>query len=322
MVLPAREPGVAPMRGITGPNDQVAGKATAGLLLVTAIGIGLHAAGWLVDTPAVTAAASVALLIFGLPHGTFDLALLRQASAEGFRTRSGVVAVALYLGCAAGMYLVWQLEPLVALAAFLLMAVAHFAEDWEACGSRVFAFGIAAALVSAPALLHMERLGSLFVALAADPGAAVLAHILQLVAPAALAMALFGLGLLWRRGRRSEAISAGCALAALLLLPPVLGFALFFCLVHSPMQFRAHAGALGLQGFRQWARIVVPLSLAGLGIAAGVFALSRSPSIATGLFASSFMTLSILTVPHMLVPPLLRQLAASSRSPLRSRRTI
>ncbi|MFZ4690169.1 MAG: Brp/Blh family beta-carotene 15,15'-dioxygenase, partial [Polymorphobacter sp.] len=96
--------------------------------------------------------------------------------------------------------------------------------------------------------------------------------------------------------------SASCALAAMLLLPPVLGFALFFCLVHSPMQFRQHAGRLGLRGFQQWGGIVVPLSLAGLGIAAAVFIENDDASIPANLFATSFMTLSILTVPHMLMP--------------------
>ena len=123
-----------------------------------------------------------------------------------------------------------------------------------------------------------------------------------LVAPVAMVVALIGWVVLWQAGQRALAISAGCALAAMLLLPPVPGFALFFCLIHSPMQFRQHAGLLGLRGFRQWRGIVVPLSLAGLGIAAAVFIENGDISIPTNLFATSFMTLSILTVPHMLVP--------------------
>lgn len=278
------------------------GLPSVGLLLVTLGAVGLEQLGFLSDTPALTVIASLALLVFGLPHGAFDLALLRRAAGTSFRAGSGLAVIALYLGCAAAMYLAWRVGPLFALAGFLVMAVAHFAEDWDACGSRRIACGIAAAIVSAPSVLHIDQLRGLFALLTGDAAAAVLADMMQLVAPVAMAVALIGWVLLLQAGQRALAISAGCALAAMLLLPPVLGFALFFCLVHSPMQFRQHAGFLGLRGFQQWGSIVVPLSLAGLGIAAAVFIENRNASIPANLFATSFMTLSILTVPHMLMP--------------------
>ncbi|MBC7505162.1 MAG: Brp/Blh family beta-carotene 15,15'-dioxygenase [Sandarakinorhabdus sp.] len=275
---------------------------SAGLLLITLGAVGLDRFGFLADAPTLTVVASLALLVFGLPHGAFDLALLRRAAGTSFRPGSSLAVVALYLGCSAAMYLSWRVGPVFALAGFLVMAVAHFAEDWDACGSRLIAYGIAAAIVSAPAILHVDQLRSLFALLTGDPAAAVLADMMLLVAPVAIAVALIGWVLLWQAGHRALAVSAGCAFAAMLLLPPVPGFALFFCLVHSPIQFRQHAGLLGLRGFQQWGGMVVPLSLAGLGIAAAVFFENGDASIPANLFATSFMTLSILTVPHMLMP--------------------
>ena len=275
---------------------------SAGLLFITFVALVLDRFGFLSDSPQLTVIACLALLVFGLPHGTFDLALLRRAGGASFRSTSSLAVVALYLGCAAAMYLGWRVGPLFALAGFLAMAVAHFAEDWDACGSRFIACGIAAAIVSAPSILHLDQLRGLFALLTGDAAAVFLADVLLLVAPVAIAVALIGGVLLLQAGQRALAISAGCALAATLLLPPVPGFALFFCLVHSPMQFRQHAANLGLRGFQQWGGIVVPLSLAGLGIAAVVFIENGDASIPTNLFATSFMTLSILTVPHMLMP--------------------
>lgn len=275
---------------------------SAGLLLITLGAVALERFGFPADTPTLTVIACLALLVFGLPHGSFDLALLRRASGGSFQPGASLAVVALYLGCAAAMYLAWRVGPVFALAGFLVMAVAHFAEDWDACGSRFIACGIAAAIVSAPSVLHSDQLRGLFALLTGDAAAAGLADMLLLVAPAAFAVAFIGCTLLWRADRRSLAVSAGSALAATLLLPPVPGFALFFCLVHSPMQFRQHAGLLGLRGFQQWGGIVVPLSLAGLGIAAAVFIANGDMSIPDNLFATSFMTLSILTVPHMLMP--------------------
>ena len=273
-----------------------------GLVLLTLGAIGLDKFGFLVNSPASTAALSASLLVFGLPHGSFDLALLRRAEPSGFQHWSRFGLVLLYIAFAAAMYLVWRSGPVFALASFLLLATAHFAEDWDDCGSGFMASSIAAAIVTAPALLHGDALRDLFVLLTGDSGSAILADFMLLVAPTACAVALVGLGMLWQSGRRRMAVSAGCALLATLLLPPVPGFALFFCLVHSPMQFRRHADSLGLRGFGQWGRIVVPLSLGGFGVAAAVFLLNNNASLATGMFAGSFMTLSILTVPHMLVP--------------------
>ena len=277
---------------------------SAGLLFITLGAVLLDRFGFLSDSTPLTVIACLALLVFGLPHGTFDLALLRPAGGASFRSASSLAVVALYLGCAAAAYLGWRVGPLFALAGFLAMAVAHFAEDWDACGSRFIACGIAAAIVSAPSILHLDQLRGLFALLTGDAAAAVLADMLLLVAPVTTAVALIGWVLLWQAGQRALAVSASCALGAMLLLPPVPGFALFFCCVHSPIQFRQHAGLLGLHGVKQWGGIVVPLSLAGLGIAAAVFIENGNASIPANLFATSFMTLSILTVPHMLMPRL------------------
>lgn len=287
--------------------------STAGLVLLTLCAIGLDQAGLIAGSPAFTATLSVLLLVFGLPHGSFDLALLRRAGLSGLGTRSRLALVLLYIGCAAAMYLAWRLGPVMALASFLVLATAHFAEDWEDCGSAFMATGIAAAIVTAPALLHRDMLADLFVLLTGDSAAAALADLMLLVAPTAGAVALVGLCVMWDAGRRTKALSAGCALAAMLLLPPVPGFALFFCLVHSPLQFRQHAESLGLRGFGQWGPVVVPISVGGLGLAAAVLVLNDQASLTTGLFAGSFMTLSILTVPHMLVPMLARRRMPGSR---------
>lgn len=281
--------------------------ATAGLIFVTLSAIGLNAAVPITtSSPGLIATISALLLIFGLPHGSFDLALLRRSGPSSRLSHSRLAIVLLYIGCAALMYLVWRLGPVLALASFLILAMAHFAEDWHDCGSGFLATGVAAAIVTAPALLHRDAVADLFVLLTGQSSAAVLADFMLLVAPTAGAVALVGLVVAWQAGRQTLAISAGCALAVTLMLPPVPGFALFFCLVHSPMQFRHHTDSLGLRGFRQWGPVVVPLSLGGLGVAVAILVLNGNSALATGIFASSFMTLSILTVPHMLVPMVVR----------------
>ena len=71
-----------------------------------------------------TALACLALLIFGLPHGTLDLEIIRKRLMGPW---TGMVTLALmYLGLAAGMYGLWRVEPVLALAAFIAIAVVHF----------------------------------------------------------------------------------------------------------------------------------------------------------------------------------------------------
>ena len=283
---------------------RMTGLPPAALFLITGVAVGLNLAGLIPDTPLATAITAFTLLVVGVPHGSFDLALLRRAGATGSTAQLAL----LYVGCAAAMYIIWQIAPTVALAVFLIMAVTHFAEDWAEYGSRFIATGIAAAIVAAPALMHGTRLRELFVVLTGDADAAILADVLMLVGPVAGALAVLGIGLLWQAGCRDRAISAGCGLAAMLLMPPVPGFALFFCLVHSPVQFRFHAHALGLRGLSNWRGIVVPISLGGLALAGVIYVLNDGVSITASVFAVSFMTLSVLTVPHMLVPVLVDRL--------------
>ena len=282
----------------------------AGLLVITTATIFLYQFGVIFDSSAMTALASAALLIFGMPHGSFDLALLQRGPGAGGLFQSRTALIILYLTCAAAMYLVWRTAPVAALMAFLIMSVIHFAEDWEGCGSSFLAGGIALALISAPSLMHGDSLSGLFMTLSGRASAAILADYLLLVAPTMLLLAIAGVAMLWHSGRRRLALSAACALTAMLLLPPVMGFALFFCLVHSPIQFRSHATALGLRGADQWGGAVIPLTLGGLGIAIAIFAMGSGQSLADGIFASSFIALSVLTAPHMAVPIILRMVQA------------
>jgi hypothetical protein len=58
---------------------------------------------------------------------------------------------------------------------------------------------------------------------------------------------------------------------------------------------------------------VVPLTLAAGGIALVLFGLEIRAALPDRIMAASFMTLSILTVPHMLVPLIVAVLAGRER---------
>jgi Brp/Blh family beta-carotene 15,15'-monooxygenase len=260
-----------------------------------------------------TSLACLSLLVFGLPHGTLDLELIRARLSGPW---TGMVTLtALYLGLAAAMYGLWRVEPILALGAFVAIAVVHFSEDWEGSGSRLLGAGLALALLAAPTLLHRPELDVIFVGLTNRTAAVAISDGLLLVAPVALAVGLTAIAALWQRGHHDQAVGGLLALIGMILLPPIVGFALYFCLSHSPRHFRESLSTLRWSGFARWGWVVVPLTLAAGVIASLVFGLEVRAGPSDRIMAASFMTLSILTVPHMMVPILIDRLTRLDRVP-------
>lgn len=255
-----------------------------------------------------TSLACVLLLVCGLPHGALDVATMRRAAPT-----AQLPVVGAYLGAAASMFAVWWASPLVGLALFYTVSIVHFAGDWEQDYQPFFGHALALAVLSAPTFLHGDVLAGLFVALTQDPRAAVLVDLLTLAAPMATAVALVGLATMRSAERSAEGI---CALLAMLILPPVIGFAVFFCLFHSPRHFREGWAALGSDVQPGTTMRVAGMTLAGFGIAAMIYAVNERLSIPAGLLAASMMTLSVLSVPHMLLQTILERTSGLAR-PLR-----
>ncbi|WP_375401803.1 Brp/Blh family beta-carotene 15,15'-dioxygenase [uncultured Sphingomonas sp.] len=261
----------------------------------------IHALGGMLASDAATTVGCFALLLVGLPHGTLDLELIKRERGRV----SMPVLLLLYLGFAAAMYALWRVAPLAALIAFLLTAALHFAEDWREVDQSFLAQGAAVALLTAPALAHRSELAALFVALSGVERAGSIADMMLMISPIGLAVGGVATLRLWTTGRRPQAAVTAATLAAMTALPPVTGFALFFCVHHSPRHLREAWGDLARAGPRRYSPIVGALTLAALGIAAGLFALETRADLAARVVAASFMTLSILTVPHMAAPAIL-----------------
>lgn len=270
-------------------------QGTAGAVVHTAItGLTLAAAaaGFKLDGAGVTLLCCGAILLLGLPHGALDmLGLLRSPRR--------VRAVGFYLALAGATAALWWAIPGAALLLFFAMAIGHFSEDWP--GPGLIANGSALALLAAPVVLHRGVIDALF-AVIVDGAIPPLAVALLLLAPVAIAAGLTSCALLWNAGRPVRAVSSAAALAGALWLPPLVGFALAFGLFHSPRQF-----ARGVEGIaaRQWRKPVAAASLASLLLVA-LIAGTGAPDFSAGMLRGTFIVLSVLTVPHMLMPLILR----------------
>ncbi len=264
-----------------------------------------------------TALACGAILVFGLPHGALDLELLKADPSGHSVPRSALLGA--YLFCAGAMYLLWCGHPLFALAVFLCVAVVHFAEDWAGCRSPVLAIGLALATLAAPLMNHRADINILFTALSGDPSAPMLVDGMLLIAPVALLVGGVACLDLLKNGQAPTAIAGCITLGAMLTLPPVIAFAIYFCLLHSPAHLRENVLALvrGADGaHRAWpiAAITVGMTVAAMGLTALIF-IGLPQSVETmPFFRATFMILSILTVPHMVMPHLVAWATSAGRT--------
>ena len=262
---------------------------------------------------AATSIGCLMLLLFGLPHGTLDLELIK---ASGATSRSGfAIVLAIYLGCALAMFALWQVAPVLALAAFILIATVHFSEDWSGTGSSFLELGLALAVLSAPTLRSRSDLDDIFAALTGRSEAVIVTDLLTLALPVAMVVAAVAIITLWTSDRRLQAVAATLTLGSMIVFPPIVGFVLFFCLYHSPLHLAGSLRAVALSSRRAVLRVVAPLTLAAGAIAWGLYAIEARTDLASGLITASFMTLSVLTAPHMLAPMLVARLRRPPRRP-------
>ena len=280
--------------------------AIGGLLCVLGMGVGVPLGG-----PLASMIACGAILAMGLPHGTLDLDLFRQTEQDATRLK----ILLLYLGFASLMTGSWIVSPVVAFALFYGFAVVHFSEDWMQCGSVFLAQGMALAMLAIPSLTHGSELNALFAVLTGPAASTVFVDLLRLVSPVAVMVAVVTIGLLWTRGARSDAVSGGISLTAMAILPPIVGFALFFCLFHSPRHLRASLDALTTSTARGNRRTIIALTLAAAGLAAIVYIFGERLPASDRMISASFITLSILTLPHLAVPIVLRAMRPSISKP-------
>lgn len=275
----------------------------AALALAVAMRLRLPVGG-----PGATLAAVIVFLGGGLPHGAFDIALLRRVVSLD-RWRSALV-VGGYIAVAGAMAVMWLTTPLPALILFLAIAAVHFGEDWRMLDEPLLRAAAGGAVIAAPTIGHPGEVAALFVAIG-GPDADMLARLIIAAAPVALLVTAVGIGLAWRGGDRGWAAAMGVCLALLLIVPPVAGFALFFVFLHSPLHLAQTRGALRDMTRARWLATGAILSTAAL---LGWWALHAAAGQAIGgdLTAQAFRLLASVAVPHLLLSRWMeRRLAAS-----------
>ena len=232
-----------------------------------------------------------AILTFGMLHGASDLAVAPRRCRPALMATYGAGVVVTLLW--------WRVAPFTALLAFLILSGVHFGTDDappERPGER-WCRGVL--MIGAPALLHRATLAGLFEALTGAAGAsALLADGLAVAAAGALAL----LPVLARRPRGvpDDRGELAVGIAALVLLPPLVGFAVAFTLLHARPQLIERMRALRCERLPDYLRRTAPVLAGATAVVAGaamLFIDGPAPALST-----VFAALAALATPHMLAP--------------------
>ncbi|MDZ4843837.1 MAG: Brp/Blh family beta-carotene 15,15'-dioxygenase [Hyphomicrobium aestuarii] len=251
-----------------------------------------------VSLPTIALIAAPVILLLGVPHGAFDVALSK--SRWPIHDRLGLaVFLAAYIGIALLAGFIWWMLPGYALAVFLAASAYHFAGDWCPGTNRVVErTTLGVALLSAPTIWYAEDVTAIFGWLAPAPAAVVIATAMAWVAIVALALAAaFATRDIGRDPLRS--IEIGSALSLGLFCPPVVFFTIYFCGLHAPRHILAVRAELKPASMVALARASLPYApLAILGILLGALLLTHI-DVGANVLAAIFLGLAVLTAPHM-----------------------
>jgi beta-carotene 15,15'-dioxygenase len=254
-------------------------------------GIVLLGAGAILIAPAPLpgqlAFAIIGLGIVGMVHGAGDLAVVEPARRRLFLGAYGIVSLITLLW--------WTADPSVALPLFLAASAVHFGIEDVPKGPLAERIARGTALVAGPATLHSSGYAALL-RTAGGPSSALPTYVPALAAIGGAAVAM-SLAFAWQK---RDLRTAG-GLAALIVLPPLIGFTLSFLILHALPQTVQRRDRLGCATTSSYLRTVAPVFLAALmmsGLVA-VLLLRFDPSGVRGLFAG----IAALAVPHLLVTP-------------------
>ena len=261
------------------------------------------AAPWIWSRPeAGVAVAATALVLAGVPHGAVDHRVARPLLRPRLGRAWFAAFAALYLGLAALILGLWLVAPALSLLAFLAVSALHFGtEDAEGRGV-VAMLARGGAPIALAILWHPERTERFFTTLGGTPASF---DALQIAAWAWIPVAAaFAWRLVRRPGSGGEWVEIGAIALVFAALPPLMAFAFYFLVVHSPRHTAGlaarHASGDARQGWGWAASRAVPLSLATLALGALVY-LGLDGTFEERFLRTVFWGLAALTVPHMIL---------------------
>lgn len=255
----------------------------------------------------VSLAGLAAVIFVGLPHGAFDGAV---AMALGFANKPWMmlIFVAVYIGLAALVIIVWLAFPSATLIAFLGISLIHFG-----LGDMIRGLGIepliqtiahGGMVIGGISLFHKADVDIIYSYLTGGDTAIIWMFVEQSSYVIGLALFIYIIMAIARPALRPRLLEVVCLGFIFYMLPPLAGFAFYFCLVHTPRHLFRVWRQLDQQNFSHRSMMMMAIAFTFASWLAGAVALWMMPqsmSADAQLLRVIFIGLAALTVPHMLL---------------------
>ena len=246
------------------------------------------------------------IVMIGLPHGAYDGAVAIHLGIIK-RFSSFVKFMIIYVALAALVVTIWMIAPIISLIIFLTISMLHFGAGDIKNGQGVLGFSEALAhgglAIVGISQFHRSEVDEIFSYLINNDTTYVWLAIDILTVATIFAIITCVLQAL-NNSKWSvtvlELLLLGIVYA---VAPPLLGFAIYFCCVHSARHFRKIYASIkqsvSTTSIRNQAILFTSISWIAAGIAFWMFADFANPG--PTIMRITFIGLAALTVPHMLL---------------------
>jgi Brp/Blh family beta-carotene 15,15'-monooxygenase len=229
-----------------------------------------------------------AIGVIGMAHGASDLAVVEPRQRPLF--------VALYVFVGAVCLWWWVVDPAIALPAFLIASAIHFGVEDAPADRPLERVARGTSLVATPATFHATNLTDLL-----RLGGTSTNVLPAMVSAMTLSGAIAAAYLIVRASQRHD-LRLLIGTAALIVLPPLVGFSVGFLVLHAEPQTFERRTQIGCATTGSYLRATAPILVAAILLATitGMLLLRADPSGVRPLFAG----IAALAVPHLIVTPL------------------
>ena len=251
-------------------------------------------------------AALAAIVLIGLPHGALDGAI---AIHLGFTRKilHFMRFLALYIAMAGLVVGAWVLAPTVCLLGFLIISMLHFGAGDARHGTgwlrsaEILAHG--GLVIVGISQIHHDKVDVIFGYLTGRDTALLWQGIDFLTVIVGMAVVVCLAQALWHRRWRGTAVELGALSVLFALTPPLVGFAVYFCCVHSARHVYGIVNSLrrDISRFSMLNQAVAFTVASWAAGGAAIWWFSDMANPEPVVLRVVFIGLAALTVPHMIL---------------------
>lgn len=242
---------------------------------------------------------AVVVVVLGLPHGALDPWIAETIGLSKTRTQAVLFNLG-YVIIAALVVLLWVWFPVPSLLFFLMISAWHFSGDWSKTMVRPLRWCAGAALLLMPIGFHTQTVAEIFAHLSGEGGAA-LAYALAIPEQWLIILMLVLSGIaMWLR-QWQTALEYAVLLGLAYTAPPLIYFALYFSLLHSPRHLLGLFRRADPDHHLRLIRMLLVYTGATLLLALPLWWLWSSLPIDSVILRLVFIGLAAVTVPHMML---------------------